>query len=138
MEDRLPEEQPIVTDANKAKDTNFKKKLELSYGVCLNDLCEPHMWADSISRAKFTVSTETGQPCKECIFVLDKPEDIKIEDEVCKHSYVFKRSKFYDTFSKQTSRLKRDLIKCWKTRGYFVDLYMNVNTSKWNLVIYWK
>lgn len=114
---------------------DYKKKLELSYLKCMEELSNPsENWEEILDDAKFTMDQYTGRPMTNYTFVLDGPDDIIIPQ--CVHNYVFKRSHFYSTFLKQSSRLKRDLIKCWYDRGYFVDLYFDCNI--WKMKLSWK
>lgn len=117
------------------KDPIYRKKLEYSYLKCLNELCEPtDNWQEAIMESKFTMDPSTGQPKSFHCFPIDLPDNIQIDD--VKHSYVFKRSHFYNSFNKKRSRLKRDLIECWKSRGYYVKLQKENN--QWLLYLSWK
>jgi hypothetical protein len=132
--DQTPSENEEISK-NRNEDPNYKKKLEISYNKCLDELCFPcENWEDKILEAKFTVDPVTGQPKNTCIFELAYPDNIITDDT--SHTYVFKRSHFYNSFLKQRSRLKRDLINCWKGRGYFVRLYNEDN--KWFLSLRWR
>lgn len=134
MNDNTPVEQKGISND---KDPMYKKKLEYSYMQCLKELSEPcENWHDIIMETKFTVDPQTGQPKTFHVFTMDNPDDINIGD--VKHSYVFKRSHFYASFNKKRSRLKRDLIECWKGRGYYVRLYKDENTNKWCIHLSWR
>lgn len=138
MTDKTPTDK-IPTDIHDEKDPNYRKKLEASYLKCLNELCEPcPNWQDKVMETKFTMDTTTGMPKTTHIFVLDYPDDIIIDKSDIKHSYVFKRTHFYLSFIKQRSRLKRDLISCWKVRGYYIRLYKDENLGKWCLGLSWR
>ena len=120
---------------NFKKDPEYIKKLDLSYKKCLDELCNPKDWEDKIADSKFTVNPNTGLPMKSCVFNLPTNDNIEI-DEIY-HSYVFKRSHFYISFDNPKSFLKKDLINCWRNRGYYVRLCKDEN-SKWILIISWK
>ena len=139
MEDQPPKEQKEISSQSEDKDPVYRKKLEYSYVLCLKELCEPtENWHEAILETKFTVDPTTGQPKNSHTFVLNHVDDIKIDEEEVKHSYVFKRSHFYASFNKKRSRLKRDLIECWKTRGYYVRLQKDENLGKWCLLLSWR
>lgn len=117
------------------KDPLYQKKLEYSYLQCLKELCEPcENWNEAIMETKFTIDPLTGQPRNSHTFTLSNNDNIVVQE--VKHSYVFKRSHFYNSFNKKRSRLKRDLIECWKNRGYYVKLYKG--ESQWLLELAWK
>lgn len=138
-EEKLPEEDRTFQSNIKEQDPNYRKKLEASYKKCLQELCEPEDdWQDVLLGAKFIIDPQTGRPKTNHIFHLNHPDGIEISDDEVKHSYVFKRSHFYESFNRQKSRLKRDLIECWKNRGYFVKLFKDSSTNKWCLGLYWK
>ena len=137
MEDKPPKDQNAI----EFRDPLYKKKLEFSYLQCLKELCEPVTpngvgWQDAILETKFLMDCITRQPKTNITFLIDYPDDINISEADVKHSYVFKRSHFYASFSKKKSRLKRDLIDCWKGRGYFVRL-QSVD-DKWYVYVSWK
>lgn len=135
MDTTLPKEDNIVIEFSKTKDPTYKKKLEASYEICLYELCEPcENWEDQIKESKFIMNSD-GTIRDNHVFIMDKDDDIITN---IPHSYIFKRSHFYVTFEKQSSRLKRDLIKCWKERGYFINLFKDDLTGKWCLKLYWK
>ena len=137
MEDRNPVEQKGVFKQD--RDPSYKKKLELSYLQCLKELSEPcENWHDKVMETKFTMDPNTGQPKTTHIFILENSDDIKFPEDKIKHSYVFKRSHFYQSFNKQRSRLKRDLITCWKARGYYIRLYKDETMNKWCLSLSWR
>lgn len=149
--DQTTDRNEIESDSNvefktdskvESKDPLYKKKLEYSYLQCLHELCEPvgpngAGWNDTILETKFVMDCVTRYPKTNYTFLIDYPDDIQINSDDVKHSYVFKRSHFYVSFSKKKSRLKRDLIDCWKTRGYFVKLHQG-NDEKWYLYVSWK
>lgn len=131
MEDTPPKDQKEI----ESRDPLYKKKLEYSYLQCLKELCEPvSNWQDIILETKFTVDSSTHYPKTNYTFVIDHPDDIIVPE--VNHSYVFKRSHFYNSFNNKKSRIKRDLIECWKGRGYFVRL--SHEGDKWNLFLSWK
>jgi len=138
MEDQIPKEEKVVLSTND-RDPAYKKKLEYSYLKCLEELCNPsENWEETIMEAKFTVDPNNGQPKTNHTFVLDLSDDIKIDEDDVKHSYVFKRSHFYNSFNKKRSRIKRDLIECWKNRGYYVRLQKSDQINKWCLHLSWR
>lgn len=122
---------------NKQQDPEYKKKLELSYLKCLEELCNPvDDWEGILSDNKFIMNPKTGHPDTTYDFELNFGDDIVVNE--IKHSYVFKRSHFYEMFNRRSSRLKRDLIKCWRDRGYYVFLVRDEATNKWKLSISWR
>jgi hypothetical protein len=128
---------PVDNTPQKVQDPKYKNKLELSYVTCLEELCSPvPNWEEIVNDTKFIMDPKTGQPSTVYDFTIDKPDNIDVPDS--DHSYVFKRSHFYSMFSKRSSRLKRDLIRCWKDRGYYIHLYQNQDTSKWVLSVAWR
>lgn len=136
MLDETPKEDPSVFNAS-AQDPEYKRKLELSYIKCLDELCNPQEdWEDVLGDIKFTMDSETGRPYVNYDFILDHPDDIMIPNS--NHSYVFKRSHFYVMFQKKSSRVKRDLIKCWRDRGYYVNLVFDTDLQKWKLCLSWR
>jgi hypothetical protein len=137
MQDTAPKEQKEISKSE--HDPNYRKKLEFSYIKCLNELQEPgDNWHESIMETKFTVDPTTGQPKTSHTFVLEQSDDLDIPTNDVVHSYIFKRSHFYNSFNKKRSRLKRDLIECWKARGYFVKLAKDEDSGKWKLMLSWR
>lgn len=133
--DQTPIEDIIVPKMKKPQDPNYKKKLELSYLKCLDELCNPcEDWKGILDDNKFNHNPNTGQNLTSYEFELDFPDNIEIPS--VNHNYVFKRSHFYLQFSKHSSRIKRDLIKCWRNRGYYVSL--NQENNKWKLNLSWR
>jgi hypothetical protein len=127
----------ITKQNNIKKDPEYIKKLDLSYTKCLYELCNPPNWEEKISDAKFIVVPGTGMPMKNYTFDLSGKDSLDITEVT--HSYIFKRSHFYGSFDKQPrSFLKRDLINCWRNRGYFVKLHKVDVNGKWLLTIGWK
>lgn len=121
------------------KDPNYRKKLELSYLKCLEELCNPcENWEEKIMETKFILDPETGYPKNYHLFELNNKDNIEIDKEAVKHSYVFKRSHFYNSFNKKRSRIKRDLIEYWKKKGYFIRLYRDEGSGKWFLNVSWR
>ena len=116
------------------KDPEYQEKLELSYRKCLSELCNYEEIEDELKRIKFTVDPNTGKRIRTHIFPLNGEDDIKINSS--KHSYVFKRSKFYSSFDKPKSFLKRDLISYWNKKNYFVKV-VKISDNKWGLQLSW-
>ena len=120
---------------------DFNNKLDESYQICINELCNIPNWEEEIENTKFTLDEKTGLPKKTHIFHINNyyPND-NIIIQNAKHSYVFKRSHFYNTFNKPKKRIKRELIECWRSRGYFVKLFQSdePNNKNWFLSINWK
>jgi len=126
-----------MSESNNSSNLKYKKKLELSYRKCVEELFNPcDDWEDKIKESKFIINPETGSINNKYTFIINHKDDIHIPD--VEHTYVFRRSKFYDTFARRTSRLKRDLIKYWRSKNYYVDFFLNDETKKWNLVISWE
>lgn len=114
-------------------DSAYKKKLELSYLKCLDELCNPDDWEEIIQSTKFVMNPNTGLLRTSHDFILNKSDIVEISE--VNHTYSFKRSHFYLTFLKGSSRLKRDVIKCWRERKYYVDIIQEGNI--WKLRISW-
>jgi len=116
------------------KDPEYQKKLELSYNKCIEELCNYEELEEELNRLKFIVDPNTGNQIKTYTFPLEKDDNLYIEDST--HSYVFKRSKFYLSFDKPKSFLKRDLISYWSQKRYFVRL-IRLQNNNWGLQLSW-
>lgn len=135
--DQAPKENPIINMTSKNNDPEYKKKLEKSYNICLEELKNPcENWEDILTDAKFTMDVKTGKQSTQHIFTLNYPDNIDIFD--VNHSYIFRRTHFYMMFGKQSSRLKRDLINYWKTKGYYVNLTYDQESKRWKMILSWK
>ena len=133
--DSAPVENSYVPQ--KISDPKYKKKLEMSYIKCIDELCNPcDDWEGILSDKKFTMNPKTGEQLTSYDFELNFEDNIDIKN--VDHSYIFKRSHFYSMFSKRSSRLKRDLIKCWRDRGYYVSLVNDESNKKWKLSLSWR
>jgi hypothetical protein len=137
-EDLTPDEQILKKMDGIQKDPEYKKKLEHSYFQCLSELCNPIPdWEDIILETKFTIDEITGQPLNYYTFELNYVDDIRVG---INHSYIFKRSHFYNSFNDNDakgSRIRRDLIAFWKKKDYYVNLYKDPKNNKWKLKISW-
>lgn len=132
--DLEPRDHPLVPRT--LNDQGYRAKLDMSYRVCISELCSPSdSWENDINDAKFTVNPATGKFMTYCTFTLDMPDEIILPYE--KHPYVFRRTHFWNMFFKRSSRIKTDLISCWSSRGYFVDLAPNRDSGKWEMRVSW-
>lgn len=119
---------------NKEEDKIFKEKLNQSYNICLDELKEPHKnWEDMINQTKFTIDPTTRLPMTSHTFVLNNYDNIVVTNN--KHTYVFKRSKFYEKFANPRSRIAKDLKQYYKQYDYVVSLFKHNN--KWCLKLSW-
>ena len=129
------QETSTITPINripKMKDPKYKMKLDASYAVCINELCSPPNWEDTVLHARLSSPNTTVRNSVK--FPLTYSDDIVLDPPV-HHSYIFKRTHFYSSFNQPRSRLRRDLIRCWKTRGYYVD--MGNENNAWYLRLQW-
>jgi hypothetical protein len=129
-----------------ANDINFKKKLELSYQQCIEELTNPLDWENRVADIKYKINPNTGMLQNELIMETNLEDNIDINIvmlENIEHSYVFKRSHFY----RNSSRLKHEIETTWNKRGYYVRLIENATSTSsstflprqtWKLKISWK
>ena len=97
-------------------DPEYKLKLEMSYLLCIKELC----------RTDLPIGTTDITP---------EVDDITTDGFV--HSYIFRRSHFYNSFirsNNKTSRLKRDLIAFWSSKNRFVDV-LSPTPGKFELIL---
>lgn len=112
----------------------YYDKLLKSYEICLNELKNPSTkWEEEICKTKYTIDHETKQPLSSHIFILNHLDDIHVPNS--KHTYIFKRSHFYNKFKIKNSRIRRDLISYYNPKGYYVSLYKE---DRWCLKLSWK
>lgn len=136
MYDAPPEDPPAV----KGKDPEYKKKLELSYQVCYRELTNPcPNWHDHVLKSKFIADPVTGRPRTFHEFELSFPDEIFVDPKQASHSYVFRRSHFYRSFSNRSSRIKKDVQEIWNARGgYSPSVFFCDRRKTWILRIEWK
>ena len=115
-------------------DLNFKKKLELSYQRCIDELTNPVDWETKIKEKKYEIDQHTGIVKTYIEFILSNSDEIDIPN--IEHSYVFKRTHFY----KNSKRLRCEMERVWNARGYFVTLYERYYMERryWVLKVSWK
>lgn len=114
-------------------DINYKKKLELSYKVVLNELTNPPNWESLVQRVKYTIDPDTGQLNNEIEIPLNYQDEI--ETKPVNHSYIFRRSHFY----KQNKRLRYEMETVWNARNYYVKLIKpEYPETVWKLKLAWK
>jgi LPS O-antigen subunit length determinant protein (WzzB/FepE family) len=118
-------------------DNNYKIKLNQSYKICVDELKCPHPhWEEHIMTTKFTIDSITRKPKTHHIFVLDHSDNITTTS--IQHTYVFKRSQFYQKFQYQNSRIRQELTQYYAKRNYTCNLYKDTFLNKWCLQISWK
>lgn len=113
----------------------YNRKLNESYKICINELCNPPNWEDKVNCAKYTLDPILKKP-KNFIIIELKYYDF-IQTTFDKHTFKFKRSHFYKRFTNPQSRIKQDLIAHYSSKGYTIDLYQDNITNKWCLKIMW-
>lgn len=121
----------------KKQELEYKRKLNQSYHLCLQELFEPEPdWEDVIEDTKYTIDPIRRIPKTFHIFILDREDNIHIPDS--KHTYIFKRSHFYQKSQNPQSRIKQDLMRHYNALGYFVELYKDPKINKWCLKLSWE
>jgi hypothetical protein len=112
----------------KVIDVKFRKKLELSYQKCLEELCSVE-WERLAKERKYEIDEDTGLIRTHYDFELQFPEEIDIPNS--EHTYIFNRSHFY----RKSSRLKYEMESVWNKRGYYVRLFES--DGLWYLRLGW-
>ena len=113
----------------------FDDKCDQSYQICLRELmCPKKNWKQIISKARFTIDPKTMHPITSYTFDLDYPDNISIPNT--KHKYVFKRSKFYEKFNNNLTRIHKDVTKYYADLGYDVEIFQV--DRQWKLRLSWK
>lgn len=114
---------------------SFSDKCDQSYNICLEELKNPAPnWKETVHNTRFTVDPNTMQPRTSCEFVLNHYDDIIIAGPQ-RHTYVFRRSKFYEKFKIPQTRIYKDLVNYYKEHNLFVDLYNE--DKRWKLRLSW-
>ena len=92
-------------------------------------------WEDKINETRFTIDQFSRRPMTSHVFVLNQNDRIDVKDS--KHSYVFKRSQFYEKFVNSKSRIRKDLETYYSSKNYYVNLFKNEKINKWCLKLSW-
>lgn len=113
----------------------YNKKLELSFKIVLNELVNPHDWETRVKDLKYKIDPDTGSLVNEIVIPLLHKDDIELNDDSNCHSYIFKRSHFYN----KNKRLRYEMESAWNSRGYYVKLIKpEYPNTTWRLKLSWK
>lgn len=115
----------------------YKKKLELSYKIVLDELINPPNWESAINSLKYKIDPNTGSLVNEIDIPLLHNDDIQLNDYINnnEHSYIFKRSHFYN----KNKRLRYEMENIWNIRGYYVKLIKpDYPNTIWKLKLAWR
>jgi len=115
----------------------YKKKLELSYKIVLDELINPKDWELTVNNLKYKIDPNTGSLVNEVEIPLLIKDDIVLRDSENNnaHSYIFKRSHFYN----KNKRLRYEMETTWNSRGYYVKLIKpDYPDTTWRLKLAWK
>lgn len=120
----------------KKDEIEYKHKLNKSYKICIEELKNPKInWEDDVTETKFTIDHLTQQPKTFHIFILDFKDNINVQNH--NHTYIFRRSHFYQKFHLPYNRLRQELTQYYNQKGYFVNLFKDMTIHRWCLKLEW-
>lgn len=121
----------------KKQEIGYRKKLNQSYHICLEELFNPHPeWEDIINLTKYTIDPILKIPKTSHTFILEFSDNIYVPNS--SHTYIFKRNQFYQKFKNPQSRIHQDLIAHFNPMGFIVHLFKDERINKWCLRLTWK